>query len=370
MNDIGKGFAKYVVMIGPSKELARGGMASVVNAYSQANLFDIWPIIYIETHRETSALHKLFLLYSALFKFISLLWRNKVSILHAHVAMRKSFLRKSLFMLMARFFGVPYILHLHGSEFKVFYENESGAFKRWYIRFIFNQAAAIIALSEEWRKWIASISSNQNIRLIHNPVQLPDKGTLIDTVLPQHNVLFLGRLGTRKGIADLLKAFVKVVAQSKHPVHLWCGGDGDREMVEQLLLELNLTQHVSVMGWIQGNEKQSLLREADVLVLPSYNEGLPMAILEALAYGVPVVATNIGGIPDAITHGAEGYLINPGDIDALAESILAIVSNQELRAIMRKNARLKAENCFEDKMIVSKISSLYAEIIGGQHAAG
>ncbi len=148
------------------------------------------------------------------------------------------------------------------------------------------------------------------------------------------------------------------------PVHLWIGGEGDRIVVEDLINELNLNDHVTILGWIQGETKAQLLNNADVLVLPSYNEVLPMSILEALAYRVPVVASRIGGIPDAISDGVEGFLVEVGDINAISESILKIISDSEARKVMRVNARNKAESLFDDKVIVAKISKLYKELGG------
>jgi len=357
-----------IVMIGPSMSLARGGMASVVLAYKDAGLFEKWPIIYLETHRETSSIHKFLLGLMSLFRFINLLVYQKVVLLHANIAGSMSFFRKSVFMLAAHSFGVPFIIHVHGSAFKVFYEKGSGKLLRLYIRFVFDHASAIIALSEEWRLWLSGITTNSNICLIRNPVQLPSNVNRDDMKPRVQNVLFLGKLVSQKGITDILKAFVTVIEKSSIPVHLWCGGDGDRETIESQIKELKLTPHVTVLGWIQGESKERQLRQADVLVLPSYNEVLPMAILEALAYGVPVVASRIGGIPDAITDGVEGFLIEPGDINAISESILKIVSNTELRKIMRENARAKVESFFEDRMIVNQVSQIYKDLRVIDHA--
>ena len=351
-----------IIMIGPSMEHARGGMASVVLAYRDAGLFDDWPIIYLETHRETTGIRKLLLSIKSLIHFIKLLIQKKVKLLHVHIAGKVSFWRKSVFMLIAYWFGIPYVLHLHGSAFKIFYDTACGSLMKRYIRYIFDRAAVIVALSDEWRVWISGISSNHNIKLIHNPVHLPADCSHDDSSSRNIHVVFLGKLVEKKGILDLLKAFSTVVNESSMPVYLYCGGDGDLVMIEELIERLGIKDSVKILGWIEGNTKIRLLQDADVLVLPSYNEVLPMSILEAMAYGVPVVATRVGGIPDAISNGIEGFLIEPGDIDGIATSILKIINNVELKKTMRINARTKAETCFEDKMIISKLSQLYQEL--------
>jgi glycosyltransferase involved in cell wall biosynthesis len=355
--------SSFIVMIGPSLEYARGGMASVVLAYRNAGFFNDWPILYLETHREASGIAKLLLSAVSLSKFIKSLVQKKVKLLHVHIAGKVSFWRKSIFMLVSQWFGVPYVLHLHGSAFKVFYDTACRSLMKRYIRYIFNNAAVIVALSEEWRVWISGISSNENIKLIHNPVNLPADWSHDDESQKKNtNVLFLGKLVEKKGILDLLNAFATVVKQSSTPVYLYCGGDGDLVRIEKIIDGLGITDSVRVLGWIEGETKIRLLQDADVLVLPSYNEVLPMSILEAMAYGVPVVATKVGGIPDAVSNGIEGFLIEPGDVDGIVTAILKIINNIELKKTMRINARAKAEACFEDKMIISKLTKLYQEL--------
>ncbi|WP_083960637.1 glycosyltransferase family 4 protein [Methylomonas lenta] len=357
-----------IAMIGPSLQHARGGMASVVLAYKEAGLFSNWPILYLETHKEISAVRKLLLGISSFCRFVYLLIQGRVGLLHIHVAGQVSFLRKSAFMLAADLFGVPYILHLHGSAFRTFYDTASGKLIKKYIRYVFDRATFLIALSDEWRQWLSGITTNRNIRLIFNPVNLPDEFTHDDSSNRILNIVFLGKLTEKKGIADLLKAYALVLERSSVPTHLYCGGDGDRLMVDELIRDLSLNEYVSLLGWIQGEAKHQLLNKADALVLPSYNEVLPMSILEALAYGVPVVATRVGAIADAVSDGVEGLLVSPGDIHAIADAILTIVTNAETRKFMRKNARAKADNCFNDKAVISEISQLYTEILGDKYA--
>lgn len=357
---------KYIVMIGPSTKLARGGMASVVLSYQDAGFFDTWPILYLETHKETHAIAKIMLGLKAWMQLLLLLFQGRVILLHAHIAEHISFLRKSFFMLTARCFGKKYIMHIHGSELNTYYDNKCGRLLQGYIRFVFNRASAIIVISEEWKRWILSVSGNTNIVLIHNPIQIPATVNHDDTTQRTQNVAFLGRLVAQKGVADLLAAFDHVLKTSSKPVHLWIGGDGDMGMVESDIKKYNLNEHVTLLGWIQGEIKEELLKKTDVLVLPSYNEVLPMVILEALAYSIPVIASRVGGIPDAITHGKEGFLINPGDIDAIAKYILELTQNSDLKKTMRTKARARAELNFSSEMILSKLDKLY-QSLGAVH---
>lgn len=342
-------------------------MASVVLSYRDAGLFDNWPIRYLETHQEVSALQKIGLALQTWLHFLMLLFKDQVVLLHCHIAEHISFLRKSFFMLTARCFGIPYIMHMHGSELNTYYDNKCGAFFKGYFRFIVNHASAIIVISEEWRHWLLSMATNKNIILLQNPIQLPEKIEYDDSSGRTQNVIFLGRLVPQKGISDLLVAFQRVVQKSSKPVHLWIGGDGDMTMVETLIKSLKMNDYVSLLGWIQNETKDQLLREADALVLPSYNEVLPMAILEALAYGIPVIASKVGSIPDAVTHGSEGFLINPGEIDDLAEYIFKLTHDIELRKTLRGNARSKAETNFSSEMVLSKLGEIY-QSLGARHA--
>jgi glycosyltransferase involved in cell wall biosynthesis len=155
-------------------------------------------------------------------------------------------------------------------------------------------------------------------------------------------VLALGRLGQRKGTYDLLRAVESLPAHVRSRVHLRLAGDGEVDQVRAQVAARGLGDTVDVVGWLGPRERDEALRQADIFVLPSYDEGLPMALLEAMAHGLVPITTPVGGIPEAVTDGVHGLLVPPGDPAALARALHRLVENDALRERLGRHAHLQA----------------------------
>lgn len=351
--------ANVIVMLGIHPDSPeKGGISAVVDVYREAGLFSRWPIRYLGTVMSGSAARKVRVCVAALAEFSSLLVRGRMQLLHAQTSSRASFWRKSLFIVLAFTARRPVIVHLHGSEFEQFYTNECGPLRRRYISWILNRTSRVVVLSSQWAAFVRKIAPRANVVRIFNPIGLRLSDTAKRVQKDPHGVLFLGRFGRRKGILDLLQAMT-IVTRSVPNVRLRCGGDGDIAGVERRIAELGLNDCVEVLGWVSGERKQQELARASVYVLPSYAEGLPMGILEAMAAGLPIVSTTIGGIPDAVDEGVEGFLIRPGDVDALAERIVRLLQDPALRAQMALAARETAVARFDADQVISQLEDLY-----------
>ncbi|WP_170289117.1 glycosyltransferase family 4 protein [Massilia sp. YMA4] len=347
---------KKIVMIGTHFS-TMGGISSVVNVYRAAKLFERYPIRYIATHRDGGPLTKLRVAIVALLTFLGLLLTGQVALVHLHVSSRASFWRKLPFFALSNTLGIPTIVHLHSGEFHLFYGKQSARRQR-LIRYVFDNASRVIVLSEKWKEWLQTISSNQHIHAIYNPVLVPD-WSRDAAAAPAKRLLVLGRLGKLKGSYDLMAA----LAQLGDPaVRLSMGGDGELDQVRQRAVELGVGAQLNLLGWVVGADKERALREADVYLLPSYNEGLPMSVLEAMAYGLPVITTPVGGIPEAVTDGVEGFLIQPGDVAALSARIATLLADPELARRMGQAARQKIVSTFSTQAVLPRIERLYAEL--------
>lgn len=350
---------KSVVMIGTQFD-TMGGISAVVNVYRQADLFERFPIIYLATHCDGGALRKVIVALLSILRFITLLFMGKVAGLHAHVSSYASFWRKAIFFFLAFLFRVPTILHLHGSEFAVFYEKDCGNKRQHLVRFVFHRVTHIVVLSQAWQRWVAGITRNPNISVIHNPVLVPEHVTPWEQRDPAA-LLFLGRIGQRKGCYDLISATAQV-SQTYPAVNVLMGGDGNLIKISAQAKDLDCLQNVSLLGWLDSKAKQDQLARAKAYVLPSYNEGLPMSILEAMAAGIPVISTYVGGIPEAISDGVEGFLIPAGDVQALQERMQRLLSDDALALRMGEAARRKVQRHFSVEIILPKIVNLYLEL--------
>jgi glycosyltransferase involved in cell wall biosynthesis len=293
------------------------------------------------------------------FRYAVFLFGGRVALLHAHMASRASFWRKLFFILPSFVFRVPVIVHLHGAEFQQFYGKESLPVVRRLIRFIFENASRVIVLSDGWREWARMVFPNAKVVAVYNPVVLP-ASTPFSGREPL-TLLFLGRIGERKGAFDLIDAVAQI--KGRFPgIRLLMGGDGEVEVARKRADDLGVSSNVELIGWVSGADKQALLESATVYVLPSYNEGLPMSVLEAMAAGLPVVSTPVGGIPEALHDGVEGFLVQPGNTSALAERLERLLDDASLRQRMGDAARQKVESTFSVGNIVPMIEAIYAEL--------
>lgn len=338
-----------------------GGVSSVIGVYKSQGFFEQWPIIYIATHVDGSAVKKLQTLVKAWTKFVYILITDPPLIVHIHTSSQNSFWRKLAFILSAKCFRRPVIFHLHGASFDVFY-NDASPIKRLLIRKTLESCTKIITLSDEWVSIIRKIAPKARLISIANPVVLPDLSCLPHQHSPTENILFLGRLGKRKGTYDLIHAFNNIANQFPRAM-LQLGGDGEIDEARTLADELNLTDRIQFLGWITGELKTQLLLNAAIYVLPSYSEGLPMGILEAMSYKLPIVSTPVGGIPSAVRDEIEGLLVAPGDVTMLATAITRILQNPDLREKLGSSARLRAEQLYSAEVVLKKVSDTYKSIL-------
>ncbi|TCV83441.1 glycosyltransferase family 4 protein [Sulfurirhabdus autotrophica] len=351
---------KKILMMGPSIH-SLGGVASVVGGYVQAGLFDRWPIVYLETHVEGSKLKKLIIAIIALWKLLRMLLMGEVALLHVHTSDKVSFWRKFIYIIFVIMARRPIVFHMHAGTFLQFYKDHCGELAKVLVRFVLNRAAYVVALSSQWKANLLSIVPDANVVCIFNSVTIPPERTVLPQQKRQRVLLFLGRLGQGKGTYDLLEAVARI--RNLFPdVELRCGGDGELEKVVERARELGLEGNIKILGWVKGEQKQLQLDEAAIYVLPSYYEGLPMGVLEAMAAGVPVITTTVGGIPDVIETSVDGLLIEPGDVDALAVAIEMLLGNADLRTAMGVAAKEKIVERFSAERVLPHLEEIYLQL--------
>lgn len=341
---------------------ARGGMRAVVEGYLASGLARRWRIRVLWSHREGSLFVRLAAAASTGCELLCLLLGRRVGFAHIHAAMRGSFWRKSMYAALCRAVGVPVILHLHGSEMKNFYDGLSPWARALATRQL-ERAACVVVLSESWLRYVKEIAPGARICVVHNYValpQLPPPKQAQDSF----SVLFLGLLGPRKGIFDLLASWKMVVAAIPS-ARLLVGGNGQEQQARDLANTLGLGNSVEFLGWVGAEAKAALLGSADAFVLPSHNEGLPMSVLEAMSYGLPVISTRVGGIPELITEGKDGVLIESGDQTALASALIALGRFPSLRDGLGAAARVRVEQSFSAEAVLPVLEALYQGLSPG-----
>lgn len=353
-----------VVMIGVDMA-AKGGVSSVIKMYQEAGLLQ--KIRFIPSYSEGGMIRKLVTYCNCLMQFIHIcITQSSIQVVHIHTSSYGSFLRKSIIVLLAKMFGKKVIIHLHGAGFNVFYEKMPSPVQG-IIRNILRSCDVLIALSHQWKRDLYRIAQHPDIRVIYNPTIMRkpafDEAKTPEQIGENRNIrfLFMGRLGQRKGVYDILESARQIHANN---VEISLYGDGEADAIQAKVSQTGLSGKVTVYGWIDGHQKDEAFRRADVLLLPSYHEGLPISVLEAMAYGLPVVATDVGGVSEAVQDGVNGYLIQPGECAQLAERIDRLATYPELRLHMGKSGYELAAGKFSLPVIMEQLESLYAEFTG------
>lgn len=204
----------------------------------------------------------------------------------------------------------------------------------------------------------------KKIFVIHSGVNLP---TLTEAVEEEqkrgHNILVVGRLIWRKGINYLIEALPSVVAEYSD-IRLMVVGEGEQKAsLEDCAKRLRIEKNVRFLGRVSSKKLHSLYLHADVYVQPSLYEPLGIAILEAMSMGKPIVASRVGGIPELVTSGVEGLLVEPGNAFQLGESIKNLFSDPSLRRKCGRNARRKVETEFTWTKAAQQTLNLYEDLL-------
>ena len=342
-----------LLMVGPDLSL-HGGIVSVVKGYLEGGLPEACDRFeYLGTGVGSTTLGKSLAFAGALTRYRRAL--PKSDIVHLHISARGSYKRKSIMARMARKAGKRVVLHDHDGEFARAFEKGGDAY-RSDVRATFGLADRVVVLSEEWRDYFAeNVCDPNRIVVVHNGVAVPAQPC---SPCSHHDVLFLGRLDANKSPDVLLRAS-KTVLESLPETRIVFGGDGEIEKNRRLAEELGIANSCEFHGWVTGAEREALFARAAVYCLPSKNEGLPMSVLEAMARGIPTVATAVGGIPQVIENGVSGYLVDVDDVEALADRLSSLLGSAELRADLGCNARNQiARNFGADRSIV-QIEEIY-----------
>ncbi|MEH1895787.1 MAG: glycosyltransferase family 4 protein [Nostoc sp.] len=329
-----------IILLGPSL-LQQGGISNYEKLFLEYAPSEV-DICHIVTHEEGNIAIKVIVFLKAVWKFLWILQREEVDIVQLEISQRGSILRQGIMTFLAWVFQKPIILHAHGSQFHVFY----AGLAKWMqqlLSWVFCKCQRLIVLSESWKTfYIEHLGLKpEQVVVFYNPVKVPDEvpQRSLSELSEKINLLFLGRIGQRKGAFDLIKAFSLLPIEYKTRSSLIMAGDGEIEQAGNLVKTLNLENYIKLPGWIGSDKRDILLTQADVFVLPSYNEGLPLAMLEAMAWELPVIVTPVGGIPEIVSQCENGLIVNPGNIEELSDAMKSLIENESLRLSLGTKAR-------------------------------
>lgn len=344
-------FSNKVLSIGCHCNPPKGGVAYVLKSYQDY----IYSPFKFVANSKGGKIRNLWYLFKS---YIQCEWLylvdKKIEIVHIHTASYISFRRSSWFMHQAKRYKKKVIAHIHGGGFKEYYKKETS-----FVEKNLHKVDGIIALSETWKDFFTSIGCKK-VYVINNIIEPPK-------ILPKKNdgklhFLFLGLITEAKGIFDLLEVLESNQEAWEEKIVLHIGGRGKVDKLVSLINEKKLSSIVQYEGWVSGLKKQELFNKADAFILPSYAEGVPISILEAMSYGLPVFASAVGGIPDMIQDGINGWLFDAGDLQVMAKKINNFLSSTSNYEKVSTTNRVFAKN-YMPEFVSQKLEELYAELL-------
>ena len=322
MKIVKKDLSKKVLMIGEYfKNSAPGGMAAVLASYDL--YFD--DMKFIPTWKAGSMLTKIIY---AIYSYIVFVWKmlfdKDIRIIHIQGAAFASFERNMFFVHLGKKMGKKVIMHMHCAEFAPYYEPSN---HKERILNTINTCDMFFVLSDQWRDYFESIGVKHEIIVVLNNTIAPPTKIVVEKDEEKIKLLYLGIIGQRKGVYDLLKVLSQDSDYYRKNIQLRIGGNCEEEKIKATIASYGIGNFVFFEGFVKGEKKINDLNWADIFILPSYNEGLPIAILEAMSYGMPIISTDVGGIPVVVKTDVNGKLIKPGDLTAIKNSLDYYIEN-------------------------------------------
>lgn len=359
----GNATSARVLMVGPDRSL-RGGIVTVVDGYFHAGLADCCAAFsYLGTGVGSNLLSKS-LAFARVLPFYERTLRD-FDIVHLHISAKGSFWRKSMMAAMAKRAGKKVILHEHSGEFARDFETGGDSYRE-KVRTVFNGVDRVVVLSEEWRDYFADnvMLDSEKLKVLHNGVPVPAKPC---SPCSHKNVLFLGRLDSNKSPDVLLRASKDVLATFPG-MRLVFGGNGNLEHYKTIAYELGIADRCDFLGWVSGEDKERLFERSGIYCLPSKNEAMPMSLMEAMAHGVPVIATRVGGVPQLVENGIDGLLMDVDDVAALSRLLVKLAGSTELRTELGLAGRKKIELSFSINTAIDRLVGIYQNLYEEEHA--
>lgn len=346
-----------VLHVGPA-EACRGGIATVITTFTQGLLPKHYHITRLSTQDDRSSMSKVRAIFWAA---MVAPWKMlQCDIVHVHSGFCVSFIRKAPFLLLARLLGCKIVLHIHSGRFGEFLLNGNMWLIR-LIRWLLQVPHRLICLNTPTARALEACTGRRDIQVVPNPCPSLKRVERVHKT-DMRTILFAGWIEPEKGVFDLIRAF-SMVASEMPQTRLVLAGKGKLDECRRLADHSNLSDRVEIVGWLVGRGMWEAYREADLFCLPSYAEGLPMSVLEAMAFGLPVVTSPVGGLPDLIVSGQNGLLVKAGNVEALAAAIRLLGRDAKMRDRLGRQAQATVVEKCSPQVVAAHIAQIYHDLI-------
>lgn len=347
---------KDILIIGPSSR-RKGGIASVIKMYKE----HINAHYFASTKFQRTYLSFLFFPERIMALIWILLFNRNLKIVHVHGSSRGSFVRKYIIYLVCRVFKKKVIYHVHSGRFEKFYQSSNRIVKR-RIKHLLDTSDGIIVLSRGLKTFLEKEFYPNKIFILGNMISEPvDSGKKLYYTGKIMNFTYLGKIFEPKGVYDLLDCIVENYENLKKHANFTFAGNGDEDKTIKYKTK-DPNNIIKFTGWLNERNKNNLLRKTDVLVLPSYSEGLPVSVLEAMSYRSGVIVTNVGGIPEIVIENFNGKIITPGSKEELYEAIRYYLDNPD-KIIDHAEKGYNVAKEFYPKAITIELQRIYNSVL-------
>jgi len=371
--------AKLRILVSGHLPPPMGGVATYYQSLLNSSLPQQVDFCFVETSSQRRTLSQ-----SGLFTFSNLISaitdcgrftkaviKHRPQLTHIGTAFGLSYVKHSVCVLIARLFGSRVLLHPH-CGFSALYTNQP-RWWQWFFRRIIRFTNGVVTLSSEWNQLI-TIVPGCAVYYLPNAIDLTAyrtatlKRRMVEQNPPFLKVLYLGYLGKAKGSFDLIEAAKEILAKNI-PVKIDLVGEelakGEVEKLKKQIAQTGLGSVVSLHPPVMGSKKIEMLLEADIFIYPSYCEGMPIAVIEAMASGLPIISTRVGGLPDLVKDGINGILVEAGHPDQLVRAILSLSLNPDQRFAMQLNSYQRAVDKFDIEKLVPRLVNIYSQALMG-----
>jgi len=277
--------------------------------------------------------------------------------IHNHIATSSC----TVAMLAAQIRGGTFSFTMHGPH--IFFEPY-----RWRLDEKIRQAKFVSCISNFCRSQgmlFVSPDHWDKLRIIHCGVE-PELFTPVNHQGQGTHLLYVGRLAAMKGLPLLFEALSQLKARYPDVKLTVVGDGGEREEIKAIAQSLNLANQIDFVGYKSQTEVREYLQTSDIFVLPSFAEGVPVVLMEAMAAGVPVLTTQIAGVPELVTHGNSGWLVPPGNVASLTEGLAALIDDADLRNRFGKAGQDKVAAEFNVFLEAKKLADIFRQVAPSQ----
>jgi glycosyltransferase involved in cell wall biosynthesis len=337
-------------------------MAAVLRDIVASPLAERYRLDVIPTYRTPSPVARIAIFLGSLGALVRWCLGRGPRVVHVHTAMRGSIYRKGICVAVARALRRPVILHVHaGAGDITAFSASIGPLRRAFVACTFALADRVISVSTAGAQEICRRFGVEGITVVPNAAPRVSSSPRSPLVRADRlRMLYVGGFTNPVKGGTILVEAVPAIMASCPTAELDLAGPGEPPPSVRRMLDGSPRLHW--LGWLEDRAKERALRATDIFLLPSISEGLPVALLEAMAYGLTIVATRAGGIPEVLTDDVDALLVPPGDAAALAEAAISLTDNPERRARLglaaqRRAAALTAED------VCARLDALYREVL-------